>query len=314
MHLRLALALALAGCGAPGGGSASGTATSSTTGNNTSSGSGSTGCGPVNCDPNCDPSCALEVLCVDGGWQCSCDCPPTTSSSPPSVSTTGDASSSSGASSTASDASTSSSSGASSTSDASTSSTSGASSTSDTGGELCPLAGTCVVFDGGPCEAPTGPVGNGCCACGPDDHCSEPCKCAAPDTPIATPAGERPIADLRPGDLVYSLDGARVVAVPVLRVSRVPAPSDHAVVRLTLRGGRVVEMSPAHPTAEGLRFDELAPGDLLGDAPIVAVERVPYPHAYTHDILPASPGGAYFAAGALVGSTLAPARPTRTCE
>jgi len=38
-------------------------------------------------------------------------------------------------------------------------------------------------------------------------------RCASPDTPIATPDGERPIAELREGDLVYSVDGGAIVPV-----------------------------------------------------------------------------------------------------
>src|SRR4051812_37595612 len=74
----------------------------------------------------------------------------------------------------------------------------------------CP-AGTCKVDPSGNCEAPTGPQGNACCKCGPDGVCSELCDCASPDTPIATPTGERAIASLRTGDLVYSVHGMQVV-------------------------------------------------------------------------------------------------------
>ena len=49
---------------------------------------------------------------------------------------------------------------------------------------------------------------------------------------------------------------------------------------------------------------ELGPGDRLGDAEIVSVEMIPYPEPFTYDILPASDTGAYFAGGALIGSTL----------
>ncbi|MCB9750812.1 MAG: hypothetical protein H6713_12570 [Myxococcales bacterium] len=174
-----------------------------------------------------------------------------------------------------------------------------------TGGDICP-EGTCKLFDDGPCEEPSGPVGNGCCAC-ECGFCSAFCRCAAPDTPIATPSGERPIEELRPGELVYSVDRGQLVAVPVLEVSKVPAPLDHAVLRVALADGRVIELSPGHPTADGRLLRELRAGDLLGDVAITGVESIPYAHAFTHDILPASSSGAYFAAGALMGSTLAPA-------
>jgi hypothetical protein len=180
----------------------------------------------------------------------------------------------------------------------------GAGSSGSTGGELCPVDGTCVLVEGGPCEAPGGPLGNGCCACGEDDRCASFCRCAAPDTPVATPTGERALAGLRPGDLVLSVDGGEVVAVPVLAVSKLPAPADHAVVRVRLADGRTLEMSPGHPTADGRTFAGLEAGARLGGATVVAIERVPYGRAFTHDILPDSDSGAYFAAGALVGSTL----------
>lgn len=186
-------------------------------------------------------------------------------------------------------------------------------SSGSSGGDLCP-DGTCILFDGGPCEEPTGPLGNGCCACGPNDFCSAFCRCAAPDTPIATPSGERAIAGLRPGDLVLSVDAGRVVAVPVLEVSKVPAPAEHAVVRVRLDDGRSIEMSPGHPTAEGRTFGALAPGERLGSATIAGVERVGYAHAFTHDILPDSDSGTYFAAGAWVGSTLRLGPTSLVCE
>lgn len=203
--------------------------------------------------------------------------------------------------------------GAASTSTGSTGATTGTSpGTGSTGGELCPIDNTCVLVEGGPCEEPTGPVGNGCCACGEDDRCASFCRCAAPDTPVATPDGERAIAALRPGDLVLSVDAGEVVAVPVLEVSRLRAPADHTAVRLRLADGRALEMSPGHPTADGRTFAALGPGARLGAATVVAVERGPYGRAFTYDILPDSDSGAYFAAGALVGSTLR--RAAAACE
>jgi hypothetical protein len=159
-------------------------------------------------------------------------------------------------------------------------------------------------------------------SCGPDCELEVVCEggawrwrqgecpiCASPDTSIATPTGEVPIADLRPGDLVFSVDGDALVAVPIARVGSTPV-ARHRVVRLTLDSGRVLEMSGGHPTADGRRFDRLRVGDRLdASARIVAVEVVPFEHARTHDILPASSSGSYVAAGALVGSTLRTAAP-----
>jgi hypothetical protein len=127
--------------------------------------------------------------------------------------------------------------------------------------------------------------------------------CASPDTPIATPAGERPISELRAGDLVYSVQQDAIRVVPLLRVSRTPV-SNHHVLRVTLAGGRILEISPGHPTADGRRFADLAAGGTLDGHLIEAVERAPYRWPATYDILPASDGGTYFAAGLEVGSTL----------
>ncbi|TPW08354.1 MAG: Uncharacterized protein FD127_4376, partial [Acidimicrobiaceae bacterium] len=86
--------------------------------------------------------------------------------------------------------------------------------------------------------------------------------CASPDTPIATPSGERPIAELRAGDLVYSVDHGVVKAVPLLDVGRT-AVFNHHVVRVELANGRVLEVSGGHPLAESGTFADLAPGSLM---------------------------------------------------
>jgi hypothetical protein len=158
------------------------------------------------------------------------------------------------------------------------------------------------------CVVNQGPVGPPTCMA-PDDNGTCPpgcpgCVCASPDTPVATPDGERPIADLRIGDLVYSVNRGLVVTAAVVQINRVPAP-DHFVVRAVAESGAVLEMSPQHPTADRRTFGELRIGDLLGGVRIEALTVERYAHSYTHDILPASDTGAYFAAGVLVGSTLA---------
>ncbi|MBN2192013.1 MAG: hypothetical protein JW751_04295 [Polyangiaceae bacterium] len=131
--------------------------------------------------------------------------------------------------------------------------------------------------------------------------------CASPDTPIATPTGERPIASLSVGDIVFSVDRGEVVAVPLRKVSRARARLGHQVVRVVLATGSVLEVSGPHPTADGRTFGELRAGGQLGGVEMVDVEMVPYRHAFTYDILPASDSGTYFAGGALIGSTIAEA-------
>jgi hypothetical protein len=129
------------------------------------------------------------------------------------------------------------------------------------------------------------------------------CECASPDTPIATPTGDRPLAELTPGDLVYSVRGQAIVAVPILRVNKVPV-HDHHVIHMVLDTGAVLEVSPKHPTADGRTFADLKPGDHIDRARVVEATLIPYTHPFTHDILPDSDTGTYFAAGALIASTL----------
>ena len=160
------------------------------------------------------------------------------------------------------------------------------------------------------CCDPQGPVEFGPSCVTPDARgtcpvgCAPLCMCAAPDTPIATPDGDRPIAELAIGDLVYSVEDGAIVAVPIVQVHRQPV-SDHRVMRLRLDTGVTLQITGGHPTADGRRLEELATGDALGEAAVLDAAEVPYPHAYTHDILPGSTTGAYFAGGALIGSTLA---------
>jgi len=155
-------------------------------------------------------------------------------------------------------------------------------------------------------------------SCGPDCNTDIVCEggvwqwrrggcpvCAAPNTPIATPSGERPIAELRVGDLVYSVTDRGIAVVPIARVGRTPVHSHH-VVRVELEHGSMLEISPAHPTADGRTFGDLIAGSLLDEQHhVVSAHLVPYTYDATYDILPDSDTGMYFAAGALVGSTLA---------
>jgi hypothetical protein len=180
-------------------------------------------------------------------------------------------------------------------------------------GGCCSLPPSCIPM-------PTGCNGGSACGCFTKDpcggcttcqsveadgiHCGNcMCVCSAPWTLIDTPDGPRRIADLRAGDLVYSVHRGRKTAVPLARVGR-RAVFGHAVVRVTLQGGAVIEMSGGHPTADGRSFRDLAAGERLGDALIVGVESVPYDEPFTYDILPASDSGTYFSNGAWLGSTM----------
>jgi hypothetical protein len=129
------------------------------------------------------------------------------------------------------------------------------------------------------------------------------CICASPDTPVATPRGNVPIASIEVGDVVFSVDRGAMVAVPVEEIIRVPA-RNHSVRRVLLASGQTLEISSPHPTADGRTFGDLRAGDSLDGVAIRDVETVPYAHPFTYDILPASDSGTYFAGGVLVGSTL----------
>lgn len=189
--------------------------------------------------------------------------------------------------------------------------------------------GTAPRLNPPPCPAVTPNQGTGCDLPSGTECLSEPCGlhvtcenavwvwnyishgpecmvvCASPDTPIETPDGERPISALRVGDLVYSVDGNAIRAVPVARTRRVPVQHHH-VLRIVLDDGSELEISPLHPTADGRPLSALVVGDVLGERRVASMALVPYTHDATYDILPASSTGTYFAKGALMGSTLTP--------
>jgi hypothetical protein len=174
-------------------------------------------------------------------------------------------------------------------------------------GQFC--CGTTCCDAGRICCTIPGPVGPSLPTCTePNELGTCPtgcrtCKCASPNTPIATPTGERAISELQIGDLVYSVEREAVVAVPIVALHREPA-FGHAVPRLLLDNGRALDVSAGHPTADGRVLGEVSANDPLGDVRITSVVYVAYPYAFTYDILPASSTGAYYAAGALIGSTL----------
>jgi hypothetical protein len=142
---------------------------------------------------------------------------------------------------------------------------------------------------------------------GPDREpfmsCSGGGVCASPDTSIATPSGDVPISQLAAFDLVYSLGEDGIEAVPLLRVARTKV-MDHTVLGITLDDGSHFEISGPHPTADGRRLDQLNVGDELDGRRIVVIDFVPYAHAFTYDILPASKSGSYVANGVWMGTTL----------
>jgi len=104
---------------------------------------------------------------------------------------------------------------------------------------------------------------------------------------------------------VYSVHHGKLVAVPIVLTNRVPVTGTHHMVEVRLSNGRVLSISPSHPTADGRTFADLAPGNVLDGVAIDSVRRTPYTEAYTYDILPDSDSGSYFAGAVQVGTTLA---------
>jgi hypothetical protein len=137
------------------------------------------------------------------------------------------------------------------------------------------------------------------------------CICADPDTPVATPSGEVPIADLRIGDLVYSIDENGIVVVPLLQVNRTEV-ENHTVLSIRLESGREIRVSAGHPLGDGRLLSDLEVGETLHGVTIQSIGEVAYDRPVTHDILPATSTGIYFAAGVPIGSTLLEARPPST--
>ncbi len=130
--------------------------------------------------------------------------------------------------------------------------------------------------------------------------------CLSAGTRIDTPDGQRPVESLRPGDLVWTLDGkGQRVARPLTAVGRTPAPAGHRVVHLVLEDGREVWLSPGHPTANGRTAGELKAGDRHSGGLVESASLEMYRASATYDLLPASETGFYWANGVLLGSTLA---------
>jgi hypothetical protein len=167
------------------------------------------------------------------------------------------------------------------------------------GGGCCTGTQICCTVTLGPTVTSCFEPVNGTCPTG----CAN-CNCAAPTTPIATPAGSRPIADLKVGDLVYSIEHGSLAVVPIKVVHRQPVTGSHRIVELKLAHGATLRISPRHPTADGRDFGDLAPGDLVDGVRVIGARLVDYDQPFTYDILPDSDSGAYFASGTLIGSTL----------
>lgn len=129
-------------------------------------------------------------------------------------------------------------------------------------------------------------------------------KCLSFSSKIATPRGNINVTDLKVGDMVWTTDiaGNRIVR-SLIKVSHVSAVN-HRVVHLILTDGRTLDVSAAHPTANGRMVGDLIVGDTYNGSTVKSVILKPYEGTATYDILPSGDTGFYFANGILMGSTL----------
>jgi hypothetical protein len=129
--------------------------------------------------------------------------------------------------------------------------------------------------------------------------------CLEADTRIATPGGEVPVSLIRPGDVVWTVDGSgRMVPAAVDRVASRVTPGPHLMLRLSLSDGRVLTAAGAHPSADGDYLRQLRIGQHYDGATIASMAWISSTAPTTFDLLPAGATGAYWANGILVGSTL----------
>lgn len=129
--------------------------------------------------------------------------------------------------------------------------------------------------------------------------------CLTFNTKIQTPAGERPVQDLKIGDLVYTLDkNGKKQIVPIKQVSSVNAPAGHLVADLVLNDGRVLSVSPSHPLMNGRKVTDIHDGELYDGAAVVSHGLRNYQYPKTYDLLPEGVTGYYYANDIPVASTL----------
>jgi hypothetical protein len=131
------------------------------------------------------------------------------------------------------------------------------------------------------------------------------CICLHPETMIATFDGEKEVRLIKEGDWVWSLNecGEKELQ-PVLWVSQAQVPATHQLLKITLKDGRQMSVSPLHPDIKGKPLKNLTVGSFLNGSPIVSIDLIPANIPATWDILPAGTTGTYFANGIAIGSTL----------
>lgn len=164
----------------------------------------------------------------------------------------------------------------------------------------CSSKGSCLSSDGEelPCPEGTSCSGLPAYGCFPPD-CPVPI-CLSPDTKIRTDGEQKRIADIKVGDIVLT-DNKK--PVKVIKVNKVEV-KNHKILKVLLNDATILEVSPNHPTADGRLFKDLKLGDVIDKRIVVENTPITYQYKYTHDILPDSETGNYYANGVLVGSTL----------
>lgn len=130
--------------------------------------------------------------------------------------------------------------------------------------------------------------------------------CLTEGTVIDSPLGPIPVEDLRQGMIVWTADetGEKIEAV-LTKTTRKSVPIGFEMVKITLQDGRLITVSPGHPTADNRSLNSYSPGENLDGSVVTRVENVPYSGKFTYDILPAGYTGLYWANGILLKSTLA---------
>ncbi|MFA6446053.1 MAG: Gmad2 immunoglobulin-like domain-containing protein [Candidatus Paceibacterota bacterium] len=138
--------------------------------------------------------------------------------------------------------------------------------------------------------------------------------CLAKNTLIDTPQGAIAVQDIQIGASIYTVtkSGERVIGI-VEKVGKNTVPPDHKMVKLVLKDGRTLLVSPGHPIIDGRTVGELAQGDRYDGSQVSSAERVSYGEGYTYDLLPVpvypersrgSETGFYFANGIMMDNTM----------
>jgi hypothetical protein len=131
--------------------------------------------------------------------------------------------------------------------------------------------------------------------------------CLARGTLIDTPDGPVPVEKILVGTIVWTQDasGGRVAAA-VIAVGSTPVAPTHRVVHLVLDDGRVLDVSPGHPLADGRLVGSIVEGDQVDGSVVASAQLVAYSGGATFDLLPEGSTGRYWANQILLISTLLP--------